>query len=52
MEDALAEYARLNESDFELKSFFDQLNDVGSIPISLGKWEMTGIEDDIQMMTK
>ena len=52
LEDALAEYARLNESDFELKSFFDELNSVGSIPISLGKWEMTGMENDIRMISK
>ena len=25
-----------------LKSFFDQLNSIGGIPITLGTWEMTG----------
>ena len=29
---------------FEMRAFFDQLNSVGSIPISLGRWEMTGVQ--------
>jgi len=45
VEQALAEYARKLEADgteFELKSFFDGLNSIGNIPISLGQWELTG----------
>jgi len=45
VENALAEYARINESSddpFTLKDFFDTLNSIGNIPISLGRWEMTG----------
>ena len=45
LENVMAEYARMKESEgktFELKDFFDRLNSIGSIPISLGKWEMTG----------
>jgi len=45
VENALAEYARINESSddpFSLKDFFDTLNSIGNIPISLGRWEMTG----------
>ena len=45
VENALAEYARINESSehpFSLKDFFDSLNSIGNIPISLGRWEMTG----------
>jgi len=41
----LAEFARIKESDenpFSLKEFFDSLNSIGNIPISLGRWEMTG----------
>lgn len=47
LENAMADYARIQEEkgvDFKLKSFFDELNSIGSIPISLGHWEMTGIE--------
>jgi hypothetical protein len=47
LENALADYARIQEekgNEFKLKDFFDQLNSVGSIPISLGHWEMTGVD--------
>jgi len=45
LEGTMAEFARRKESQqqpFRVKEFFDQLNEMGSIPISLGHWEMTG----------
>ncbi|MFK7924924.1 MAG: hypothetical protein AB8H47_23400 [Bacteroidia bacterium] len=45
MEQALADFGRTQEfkgQSFELKDFFDQLNAIGNIPMSLGRWEMTG----------
>ena len=45
VEQALAEYARKMEQDeesFELKKFFDALNNFGNIPITLGQWQLTG----------
>ena len=45
LESAMADYARITEAkgeQFVLKEFFDQLNAIGSIPISLTKWQMTG----------
>ncbi len=45
LESAMAEYARKKESQqqpFHVKDFFDHLNAIGSIPTSLGHWEMTG----------
>lgn len=47
LENTMAEYARMKETKnepFEMRSFFDELNAVGSIPISLGRWEMTGVQ--------
>lgn len=47
LEDALADYARIKEEKgevFRLRDFFDQLNAIGSIPIALGHWEMTGVD--------
>jgi hypothetical protein len=47
LEDTMADYARIKEEkgeEFKLKEFFDQLNSIGSIPISLGHWQMTGIQ--------
>lgn len=45
LENALAEYARIEElqgRSFVTKDFFDSLNSIGNIPISLGHWQMTG----------
>ncbi len=45
LENAMMEYARTKEvagEVFELKDFFDRLNSIGNIPMSLGQWEMTG----------
>jgi hypothetical protein len=45
LDTALAQKAKLDEEqgrDFVLKSFFDQLNSIGGIPITLGTWELTG----------
>lgn len=50
VEQALAEYARKLENDgteFQLKSFFDGLNSIGNIPISLGQWELTGDKEHL-----
>jgi len=49
LERTLADYARQVEQrgeEFQLKHFFDRLNAIDSIPISLGRWEMTGHQDD------
>ena len=42
LENAMAEYGRIKGEDFRLKDFFDQLNEIGNIPMSLGHWELTG----------
>ncbi|MGB3152675.1 MAG: hypothetical protein WBB27_18615 [Maribacter sp.] len=50
VEQALAEYARKLENDgteFQLKYFFDGLNGIGNIPISLGQWELTGNKEHL-----
>ncbi|MGC1516018.1 MAG: hypothetical protein WA810_10625 [Maribacter sp.] len=46
LENTLAEYARMkaNKNEpFKMRSFFDELNSVGSIPITLGRWQMTRV---------
>jgi len=55
LERTLADYAKQLEErgePFRLKAFFDQLHDIDSIPISLGRWEMTGLDDEILDITK
>ena len=48
LEKTLADYAKQLEERgeaFELRDFFDRLNAIDSIPISLGHWELTGRDD-------
>ena len=55
LENTLAEFARQNEiqrQPFRVKEFFDRLNEVGCIPISLGHWEMTGDRNLLNSVTK
>jgi hypothetical protein len=50
LEQTLADYAKLTEEngeDFQLREFFDRLNAIDSIPISLARWEMTDLDDEI-----
>jgi hypothetical protein len=50
LEQTLADYAKQIDErgkQFELREFFDRLNAIDSIPISLGRWEMTGLDDEI-----
>lgn len=45
VKNALAEFAKTKESSnepFRIKEFFDRMNAIGSIPTSLGHWELTG----------
>lgn len=52
---AMAEYARQQElagKEFKVKDFFDQLNAIDNIPISLGHWQLTGDDRDIQGIVK
>ena len=32
---------------FAIKDFYERLNAIGNIPIALGHWEMTGVDDAI-----
>ena len=53
LENAMAAYAkRLEEEEgvFVLKGFFDELNSIGNIPISLGHWEMTGSNESLELI--
>jgi hypothetical protein len=49
----MAEYARLHELErkpFKLKAFFDTLNSIGNIPMSLAQWQMTGENHQMKMI--
>ena len=52
LEQTLADYAKVVEEqgrEFHMKEFFDRLNAIDSIPISLARWEMTGLSDKISL---
>jgi hypothetical protein len=47
IEQAMMDFARLKElkkEPFQIKEFLDRFNAMGNIPVSLGRWEMTGVE--------
>lgn len=51
LEHMMAEFARKQEDadlDFRLKDFFDKLNAMGNIPVSLGHWELTGNHEQVK----
>jgi hypothetical protein len=53
LERTLADFSKQREEEgetFRMKYFFDRLNEIDSIPISLARWEMTGLDDDIRSM--
>ena len=50
VEKLLAERARQLGDDFTLKRFMDELNAAGVIPVSLIRWELTGLDDEIAGM--
>ncbi|WP_421807204.1 hypothetical protein [Flagellimonas sp.] len=53
LESAMAAYAHQKEAngeDFVLKDFFDTLNSIGCIPISLTHWQMTGSKEHLKMI--
>ena len=53
LENALADFAKMKESKqepFQIKDFFDQLNSIGNIPIALGHWQMTGVDNHLSVI--
>ncbi len=55
LEAAMADYARILEArgiPFRVKDFLDHLNSIGNIPIALGHWEMTGLDDPVQRIRR
>jgi hypothetical protein len=51
LEHAMMDFAKMKETrkeEFQLKDFFDQLNSIGNIPMSLGHWQMTGNKNHLK----
>jgi uncharacterized protein (DUF885 family) len=51
IEEMMMEVAKIKEKQFSLKSFFDTLNTIGNIPVSLGRWEMTRDASQLHTIT-
>ncbi|MFN0159246.1 MAG: DUF885 family protein [Bacteroidota bacterium] len=52
IERLIADRSRQLGNAFTLKNFFDEMYGVGMIPVSLIRWQMTGLDDEIKIMTK
>ena len=50
MQKLMAERSSQLGDDFTLRQFFDDFMGGGIIPISLTRWEMTGLEDQIKKL--
>jgi hypothetical protein len=50
MQSLLAERKRQLRDDFDLKKFHDDFMAAGRLPISLIRWEMTGLDDEIRCL--
>ena len=48
IEEMMMENAKSDESNFSIKKFFDSINRIGNIPVSLGIWEMTGNSNQLE----
>jgi hypothetical protein len=53
LERTLADYGKLCEErgePFELRTFFDRLDEIDTIPMALARWELTGLDDEVRGM--
>ncbi len=54
MERTMADYAKLLEEqgrEFKMADFFDRMNAIGNIPMSLARWQLTGLDDEIRQLS-
>jgi hypothetical protein len=52
IERLIADRSRQLGDAFTLKNFFDEMYGTGMIPVSLIRWQMTGLDDEIRNMRK
>lgn len=50
IERLIADRSRQLGDAFKLKTFFDEMYGVGMIPVSLIRWQMTGLDDEMKMI--
>jgi hypothetical protein len=52
MERLVMDMGRMQGNNFKLYTFFDALYGAGVIPVSLVRWQMTGLNDEIMNINK
>ena len=52
MQELLGDYRRLKGDSFVLKDFHDEFMAKGRLPMSLIRWEMTGLDDEVKRLWK
>jgi len=50
LEKMIADYSRLNAKSFSFREFFDAFLGAGMIPMSLIRWEITGLTDEMEKL--
>ena len=50
LEKMIADSSELQGKSFRLKQFMDEFHSKGMIPLSLIRWEMTGLDDEIKKL--
>jgi hypothetical protein len=50
IESLIADYSRVKGDEFSLRGFFDEYLDAGFIPMSLIRWEITGLTDEMEWL--
>lgn len=51
LEQLVMDVSRIKQNEFKLYNYFDELYGAGVIPISLVRWQMTGLDDEIRKLT-
>lgn len=51
LEDLIRQRANQLGGQFTMQRFFDEVNRAGMIPVSLIRWQLTGLDDEIRAMT-
>jgi uncharacterized protein (DUF885 family) len=52
LEKLIADFSRIKGDGFSLREFFAEFLDAGFIPISLIRWEMTGLTDEMEVLLR
>jgi len=52
LEQLVMDVSRQHQNDFKLYTYFDELYSIGVIPISLVRWQMTGLDNEIKNLSR